>query len=296
MPFNGPDVPGFGDDADPELAVAWYKLCFLFPFLRNHSQQGVRFQEPWTFGKSSQIIRRYIRLRYKLLPYLYQLFVEQERSGAAILRPLFYDFADTPTLPLGEVSDQFLVGPALLQAPIVLPEVHDRRLVLPPPAWFDARNGAWRRGNKKLSVRCATGETPLYVRAGSLIPMQVGERTSNQNDLSDIELHVFCPPGTSAALDYTFDDGHSRVYARGKESRILFQAAARGSKVHITARAESAGYGPLQVRFVLHAPSDSLVLEQNGTEQRLPLRDVKVHLTGDPLSAGTSRSISIGAT
>jgi alpha-glucosidase len=68
IPFNGPDVPGFGDDPDAELAVAWYKVCFLFPFLRNHSQKSARHHEPWTFGKSSKIIRGYIRLRYKLLP------------------------------------------------------------------------------------------------------------------------------------------------------------------------------------------------------------------------------------
>jgi alpha-glucosidase len=180
IPLNGPDVPGFGDDPDEALAVAWYKVCFLFPFLRNHSHKGARFQEPWTFGKSSRTIPRYIRLRYKLLPYLYQLFVEQEHSGAAILRPLFHDFADTPELPLGEVADQFLVGPSILQAPIVTSGAQARRVVLPDAAWFDARNGAWRRGGRVASVRPASGETPLFVRAGSLVPMQVGERTHNR--------------------------------------------------------------------------------------------------------------------
>jgi alpha-glucosidase len=294
-PFNGPDVPGFGDDPDAELAVAWYKVCFLFPFLRNHSQKHARPQEPWTFGKSSRVIRRYIRLRYKLLPYLYQLFIEQERSGAAILRPLFYDFADTPELPLGQIADQFLVGPALLQAPVVTPGANARRVTLPRASWFDARNGAWLRGHRTIGVRQALGETPLYVRAGSLIPMQVGERTNNQNDLSEIELHVFCPAGTRATLDYTFDDGHSRAYARGNESVVRFEAESSGDLVRVRARATKTGAGPLNVRFVLHAPSQTLTLDSEGTERRKPLRDARARLTGEALSVKVSGVVTIGA-
>jgi alpha-glucosidase len=295
IPFNGPDVPGFGDDPDADLAVAWYKVCFLFPFLRNHSQKHARFQEPWTFGKSSGVIRRYIRLRYKLLPYLYQLFIEQERTGAAILRPLFYDFPDKPELPLGEVADQFLVGPAILQAPVVTPAAHARRVLLPDTAWFDARNGAWRRGNRTISVRQALGETPLYIRAASLIPMQVGERKHNQNDLSDLELHAFCPPGGAASLDYTFDDGHSLAYRRGKQSRVRFDAEAKGDTLRVRARAEENGAGPLNVRFVLHAPLETLVYDDGSSEQRLPLRSAKARLTGEPLSVRVSRVVRVGA-
>lgn len=294
IPFNGPDVPGFGDDAEPALAVAWYKVCFLFPFLRNHCQKGVRNQEPWTFGKSSQVIRRYIRLRYKLLPYLYQLFVQQERRGTAILRPLFHDFQDDERLPLGAVADQFLVGPALLQAPIVEPESFERAVCLPKASWFDARNGAWRRGGRYHEVLCGEGETPLYVKAGALIPMQVGERTSNRNDLSQIELHCFCPPGTRSELEYTFDDGQSPAYAKGAESRILFHAETRGTRLRLRATPLATGFGPLSVRVVLHAPLETLVFDDGTTRRAIPLRSAKVRLTGEPLSVAVSRAFTIG--
>jgi alpha-glucosidase len=294
LPFNGPDVPGFGDDADAELAVAWYKVCFLFPFLRNHSHRAVRRQEPWTFGARSRVIRHYIRLRYKLLPYLYQLFVAQERSGSAILRPLFHDFEDSAELGLGQVGDQFLVGPALLQAPVVEPG-SARRLVLPAERWFDARTGAWLRGGRRLRVQCTPFETPLYVRAGSLLPLQVGERSSNQNDLSEIELHAFCPPGTRAELEYRFDDGRSLRYREGKESVVRFQAEARGQVLRLSAASEALGFGPLRLRVVLHAPLDTLLWEYAGRAREVALRPCRVRLTGRALVARTSRVLTVGA-
>jgi alpha-glucosidase len=298
IPFNGPDVPGFGDDATPELALAWYKVCFLFPFLRNHSHKQVRRQEPWTFGASSRLIRHYIRLRYKLLPYLYQLFVQQERVGAAILRPLFYDYADRPELELGRIPDQFAVGPALLQAPIVEPagkgRAAARSVVLPEERWFDAQNGAWLRGGRRLRARCKAAETPLYVRAGSLVPMQVGERSNNQSDLSQIELHVFCPAGARADLDYHFDDGRTLRYQRGKESRVHFEAEAQGSTLRVKVSQRARGFGALGVRFVLHAPLQRLVLEQAGRTRELALRPGSVRLTGRLLRTRVSRRLDIG--
>ena len=113
IPFNGPDVPGFGGHADAELAIAWYKAGMLFPFLRNHACKGSVAQEPWQFGPDAlAVIRHYVRLRYKLLPYLYQLWVAQAREGTAVMRPLFHDFDSADGLDLDRIDDQFLVGPA----------------------------------------------------------------------------------------------------------------------------------------------------------------------------------------
>lgn len=138
VPFNGPDIGGFGGDTTPDLIVAWMKAGFLFPFCRNHTIAGSRQQEPWAFGpRVMRILRRYIRLRYALRPYLYNLFAAQEESGEAILRPLFYDFADTRALPLGRVDDQFMVGPAILQAPLVGAGQVSREVLLPGKAsWY----------------------------------------------------------------------------------------------------------------------------------------------------------------
>lgn len=87
-------------------------MGFLFPVLRNHCCKGYRAQEPWTFAKPvREAIAHLIRLRYRLMPYLYNLWIDQEERGEAVLRPLLYDFQDSPGMPLDRVSDQFMVAP-----------------------------------------------------------------------------------------------------------------------------------------------------------------------------------------
>jgi len=109
VPFCGPDVGGFGRDCTGELLARWTQAGAFFPFFRNHTAMGTRRQEPWTFGKEVEdICRRYISLRYQLLPYFYNLFHEAAKDGAPIMRPLFWEFPDDPHGYA--VDDQFLLA------------------------------------------------------------------------------------------------------------------------------------------------------------------------------------------
>lgn len=257
QPFCGPDVCGFMRDATPDLAVAWYKTCFLFPFFRNHSGHDTRHQEPWTFGRTATgIVAHYIRLRYKLLPYLYQLFVAQEETGAAILRPLFHDFADSARLPLGRIEDQFLVGPAIMQAPVVQEGQQTRAAVLPGGTrWFAADSGQWLAGGRRMTLRSATADTPLFIHEGAIVPMQVGERTTNANDLSTIEVHCFLRRDTRGRhmLRYVCDDGLTFDYRRGERSEITIAVRSDGKgALAIAVRDAKLGYKPIRVRFVVY--------------------------------------------
>ena len=135
MPFCGGDIGGFAENCTSRLLRDWMRASFLMPFCRNHTAAGTARQEPWAHDKLTlEVMREFIRLRYKLLPYLYQLFVAQEETGEAILRPLFYDFDNTPGLELDRIDDTFMVGPALLQAPILAPDSNRRDIPLPGPA------------------------------------------------------------------------------------------------------------------------------------------------------------------
>ncbi len=303
IPFNGPDVPGFGGDATPELAATWYKAGFLFPFFRNHTAKATRNQEPWAFGsKTTRIIRHYIQMRYKLLPYLYNLFIDQEEDGTAILRPLFHDFQDTKRLPLGFIDDQFLVGPSILQAPILDPQKDHRELVLPKGRWFDARDGKWVDGGKRLRVQCKASETPLYVRNGSMIPLQPGTRTDNDSDLSTVDLHVFIDPKKPETAEtlYRFDDGVSFDYKKG--ARTSFRVIAKSRKANglkITVDELKLGYKACNARFFVYGSDPLLEVEiENNPGSReslaLQLKESNWTFTGKRISCRTTNRIRIG--
>jgi alpha-glucosidase len=273
VPFNAPDVPGFGGDADDDLMVRWYKTAFLFPFLRNHSCTGTRSQEPWAFtAHTTRRVRDCIRSRYKLLPYLYQLFVAQERDGEALLRPLFYDFASTPKLPLDHVDDQFMVGPALMQAPLLERAKKARSVVLPKGHWYALHTGHWLNGGRVLREAEQPNTTPVYAREAHVVPMQVGERATNESNLAQIELHVFLRTKSraTAIASYEFDDGETTRYRSGKTSRFVVRARARRRQLEITFAEQAMGLGPARVRIVAYDDFDELVVL--GLKRSVPVR------------------------
>lgn len=297
QPFNGPDVCGFGKDTTPELAIAWYKAGFLFPFFRNHSVHGSRHQEPWALGPTAlKVIGHYIRLRYKLLPYLYNCFIAQEETGEAILRPLFYDYADTPELPLAKISDQFMVGRDILQAPVVEENATTRSLVLPGEhRWFSAQDGRWLDGGRSIEVTANTTETPLFIREGALIPMQTGKRTNAKNDLGQIELHCFAQTDTAGpcTTTYAFDDGLGYGYKQGKRTTVTFTATANGAEVIVTVNAFAAGYQQLSVQLVVHGKFKRATLVQGGRREALALKPGKIALTGKSLTVRISPTTTL---
>ncbi|MBD3320573.1 MAG: hypothetical protein GF350_05690 [Chitinivibrionales bacterium] len=230
MPFTGPDVGGFGDNCTGQLMVDWIKAGFLFPFFRNHCHRSGSNQEPWVFTKMQcRIITRFIRLRYKLLPCIYNLFIRQERYGEPILRPLFYDFSDSRKLPLGGIDDQFMAGPSIMQAPFVDEGIVTRKAILPHSRWYRADTGEWMSGGKEILLRKNDDSTPVFFRDRSIIPMQAGTRKNNKNDLSNVELFICMDVHGAGTAEYSYfsDDGISVRYQDGAESIYFIHAHMR---------------------------------------------------------------------
>ncbi len=271
IPFNGPDIGGFQGDTNEALMVDWVKAGFLFPFFRNHSVKGFRRQEPWTFSKTgARIITHYTRLRYKLLPYLYQLFIEQEREGHPILRPVQYHF------PQGEWPDDiFLVGSDILQAPC-LEEGEGRSITLPGRGdWFDARTGEWLR-TRKFTTETALDETPLFFREGAIVPTLPGERKTAEKDLRSLEVHLFVPRGKSSRI-LTLDDGESLAYQDGAETRVGIAVHWVGSKLYVETETLQEGFAPVALEFVSYERPSAVYV--NG--KRVATRRTKVRWTGN---------------
>jgi alpha-glucosidase len=245
MPFNGPDAGGFGGDTTDKLITDWFKAGFLFPFFRNHANNGSRQQEPWAFDKETMsILRHYVRLRYRFRPYLYQLFIENERTGEAILRPLFYDFEDSPDLPLGLVDDQFMVGPSLMQAPFVTENQTTRNVLLPGDChWWAVDNGKWLKGGQKIRVKATPQGTPIYIRDGSILPLARQEPHDNLFSGDRIDFHIFLVDGSAVTTRYLFDDGATFAYRQGKRSEIEVSAKRSGKRLTIQVNTKSSGFG-----------------------------------------------------
>ncbi|MCE0482691.1 MAG: hypothetical protein LV479_00450 [Methylacidiphilales bacterium] len=288
IPFNGGDVTGFGGDTYPELMMDWFKAAFLFPVFRNHACHSTRKQEPWALGpRVLKVVRKFIRLRYRLRPYLYQLFIEQERSGEAILRPLFYDFADTPSLPLGLIDDQFMVGPSIMQAPFVREKEKTREVVLPKGHWFSAMEGKWLEGGRKISVRATEGETPLYIPDGAILPLARTAPHEHAHNSRKVDFHLFLAKKSRAAFRYTFDDGVSFAYRQGKASEVEIQAQRKGATLEIDLATLSKGYGAGDFTFT--TSSEIKHVRVNGVTAR-PIR-----AQGVPLGAGKTKTWAVRA-
>ena len=222
--FNGPDVGGFMDDTNAELLVRWHQACSLFPFFRNHSAKHSRFQEPWQFGPGPlAAIRGAVHTRYRLLPYLYQCFFAHWRNGDPIIRPLLYHYSGPEYVNL---DDQYLVGDALLVAPILHgegqgPEIirngvkmQERSVLLPPGWWFDLNRGEWVKGGRLIPYAAALDELPLFARDGAVLPYYAGPLQNSFMELRTVELHLFCRK-QPARFDYFLDDRETRRYQTG---------------------------------------------------------------------------------
>ena len=283
MPFNGPDVGGFGGDCSEQLLIDWFKAAFLFPFFRNHSCTGTRQQEPWSFTKKAlRVARVFTRLRYKLLPYLYNLFIDQELHGEAILRPLFYDFEDSDTLPLEQIDDQFMIGPAIMQAPFVEEGAVTRSAVLPACRWYRADTDTWVDGGQKLMLHKKAKTTPIFIREGMMIPMQQEIRKNNRNDLTNIELLICLSTKHNRTATYTYrcDDGISMDYQTARRSEYSIRASVKAERLSVWIETVSENYAPVHFTPVTLLPFKRVILFSSAGKKNLSCAEKRTHHFG----------------
>lgn len=209
--FVGADIGGFAGNATAELFARWMQLGMLYPFMRGHSALTTAQHEPWIFGdKVEEICRDYIELRYRLLPYIYTLFWQAATTGAPILRPLLYHFPNDPkTYPLG---DQVMLGPSLLAAPISRPGVDHRAVYLPEGCWYDWWSGKAFDGPSHIMAHAPLEQMPLYVRAGSIIPLGPVMQHVDEHPLDPLTLRIWRGTGEFTLYE---DDGHTFEYNTG---------------------------------------------------------------------------------
>jgi len=291
QPFCGVDIPGFGGDAEPELAVDWYKACFLFPLFRNHSVKGSRPQEPWQFGeKPLSIIRDYIRLRYRLLPYLYNLFAEEEETALPLLRPLFLEFPEDREEAAPFLDTEFLVGASILQAPII--EGKEREVYLPAGTrWYDWFKDQWDKGGTRLPVKATPAGTPIFIREGAILPLQPAEATLMEKDLSAVEFHLFLQKDSrvEGQYSYRFDDGETFGYRKGIRTEFSLRVTASGDTLRVRLEGKSFHFKPCRLSFVVYDRFEKVIVTDGIREEHLFTEKFVFSLPGKNLTLRRTR-------
>lgn len=219
--FTGADVGGYRGDCSGELLIRWTQLGAFIPYFRNHSEAGTARQEPWAYDdRVLAVTGKYIRLRYALLTYIYNLMRESSLTGAPAMRPLFYHYQDDPVSY--RVNDQFLLGADLLVCPVVRPGVDHRLVYLPQGLWHDYWTGEVLTGGRYLVRQAPLDTLPLYVRAGAILPHDLPVN-GKANEPQEAALELYCYSGSDGICRLYFDDGISFDYRRGRYSEVKIE-------------------------------------------------------------------------
>jgi len=238
VPFVGPDIGGFFGAPSQELFVRWIQAGVFYPFVRIHTDTGTPDQEPWSFGADvEEIARQYIRFRYRLLPYLETLFEEAHRTGAPIMRPMFWHFpSDDQTY---DIEDQFLLGPNLLIAPITEPKARRRMIYLPSTDWYEPATQTL-LGPGWHIVEAPLERIPVFVRSGGIIPLgpevdSTARLESQWPQGQDGPDEFFVIRGTGDFTCYS-DDGQTFSYKNGqfRRIRVTVQTTSHSTLINVT--------------------------------------------------------------
>ncbi|MCM1087020.1 MAG: glycoside hydrolase family 31 protein [Muribaculaceae bacterium] len=224
MPFVGTDVGGFGADTTPELLIRWVELGCFSPLFRNHCAKGSMNQEPWLFGEETlDIYRKFVELRYTLLPYFYDLCRECEQTGLPILRPLVLHYEND--INVRNLNDEFLVGRQLLVAPVVEQGARKRMVYLPEGVWYDYWTHEQYSGSQYYLVDAPLDICPIFVKAGSILPKAPLQQYVGEIENPPLILEIY--PGAGSYTHYR-DNGEDFAYQDGAYHEYLFTTDGNG--------------------------------------------------------------------
>jgi alpha-D-xyloside xylohydrolase len=241
MPYWTTDIGGYfgagtnwGSPAGNELFTRWFQFGAFCPMFRIHGQ-GARelYNNVWTAETKANLIE-IDRLRYRLMPYIYSLAWKVTNEGYTIMRHLVFDYPQDSSV--FEIKDQFMFGPALLVSPVITAGATSRTLYLPAGTWYDFWTGSSVIGGSSMSVNAPLSTIPLFVRAGSIVPM--GPNIQYAAEAADpLEIRVY--RGADGAFTLYEDEGDTYAYERGEHSEIPFNWNESAGQLTIGARVGS---------------------------------------------------------
>jgi alpha-glucosidase (family GH31 glycosyl hydrolase) len=269
IPFWGTDIGGFVPTKEftAELYLRWFQFGAFCTLFRAHGRAWkLRLPWGWNTGDpgpseignyngaalpdSSQlhnpqvepICRKYLELRYRLLPYLYSSVRECTKTGMPVMRALWLHYPDDPKAVA--CADQYLWGRNLLVAPVVEPGATSRRMYFPRGEWYDFWTGERLTGGREISRAVDLATLPLYVPAGSILPLGPVKQYTGESSAQPFSVSIY--PGADASLLLYEDDGSSFNYRRGEWMGIHMEWNDRDRTLTLSLASDSRMLAPLR--------------------------------------------------
>lgn len=237
MGFTGSDIGGFAEQPSGELYARWIQLGVFHPFCRTHSSGDHGDQEPWSFdAEVINITRKFVELRYQLLPYLYTMFWEYINDGVPMLKPLVYFDQEDPQTHYR--TDEFIFGNQILVCPILEPNAQGRRMYLPIGNWYNYWTNEVVSGRKELWVSTDYDQIPIFIKEGAIIPKYPIQQYVGEKEIKEVTLDVYYKLGKEKSMlyedaqdGYDYNKGRfslSTFSLRGKENELIIQQHTEG--------------------------------------------------------------------
>jgi len=216
--------PDWSTPDNRELFTRWFQFGTFSPIFRIHGKgERALFSDNWD-AKTKEILLKYDNLRYRLLPYIYSLGWKVTIEGYTIMRSLAFDFRNDPEI--NSIPDQYMFGPAFLVNPVTEPmnSVKDktRKVYLPASTkWYDFWTGKLLSGGQTIDADAPIETIPLYIRAGSIVPMGPYLQYATEKPADPLEIRIYT--GADAEFLLYEDENDSYNYETGKYSTILMK-------------------------------------------------------------------------
>lgn len=272
--FVGSDVGGFIGEPNGDLLARWIQLGIFHPFLRAHSSGDRGDKEPWVFGeKVEKIVKKYIELRYKLLPYIYTTFWQHSTKGTPMVRPLsFLDQSDHETYFR---MDEFGFGDNLLVCPVSQPHEEGKWMYLPKGSWYHYWDEAFYEGGIEIWTEAPLDTLPLFVKAGAVLPMYPVQQYVGEKKIDTLSLHIYHVDGTLTSTLFE-DEGEGYGHKEGRYNLLKFDVEGTLKTFTVKRRLEHEGYlsSYNQVEIFLHGlPFNPMKAEVDG--ERVEMKYIK---------------------
>ncbi len=229
------DLGGFaGDNLDDELYTRWLQYGVFQPIFRPHAQEAVPSEPVFREAKTKALAKKSIELRYRMLPYNYSLAHDNSVTGMPLMRPLFFEEQDNAKL--FDISDTYMWGNAFLVSPITDAGATEREVYFPANnTWFDFYTDEIIEGGLAKKVEVVEDHIPVFVRAGSFVPLAKLVQSTVDYSSKQIDLHYYHSNAVAIGKGHLFDDDGStpEAYEKGRYELINFTSHTRKKNLEV---------------------------------------------------------------